>query len=106
MKYTVLQIPFPETDAEEKIFCKYAYKHLDWIDRVHPEYYKKTYEGDIKTSSTDVMDILEELFTELNINHPADYKGHSLSVSDIIVIDEHYYYCDVYGWKEVDFNVL
>ena len=106
MKYTVLQIPFPRTEAEEKIFCKYAYKHLDWIDRVHPEYYEKTYEGNLETSSTDVMDILEELFTELNINHPIDYKGHSLSVSDIVVIDCHYYYCDAYGWKEINFNVL
>jgi len=106
MKYKILQIPFPETDEEEKIFCNYAYKHLDWIDRVHPEYYKKTYEGNIETSSTDVMDILEELFTELNINHPADYKGHSLSVSDIVEIDNHYYYCDAYGWKEIDFTIL
>lgn len=106
MKYKVLQIPFPETEEEKKIFSKYAYKHLDWIDMVHSEYYKETYEGNLKTSSTDVMDILEELFTELNVNHPVDYKGHSLSVSDIIVIDNHYYYCDAYGWKEVDFNIL
>lgn len=106
MKYKVLQIPFPETDEEKRIFCKYAYKHLDLIDKVHLEYYKETYEGNIETPSTDVMDILEELFTELNINHPADYRGHSLSVSDIIVIDDHYYYCDSIGWKEVNFNVL
>lgn len=106
MKYTVLQIPFPETDKEEKIFHEYAYKHLDWIDKVHPEYYKKTYEGNLETSSTDVMDILEEIFTELNINWPADYTGHSLSISDIVKINNRYYYCDAYGWKEVDFNVL
>ena len=106
MKYKVLQIPFPETDAEKQIFFKYAYKHLDWIDRVHPEYYKETYEGNLETSNTDVRDILEELFIELNINHPADYTGHSLSVSDIIVIDGHYYYCDSIGWKEVNFNIL
>ena len=106
MKYKVLQIPFPETDEEEKIFCQYAYKHLDWIDRVHPEYYKVTYEGNLETSSTDVIDILEELFTELNVNHPVDYKGHSLSVSDIVVIDGHYYFCDAMSWEEIDFSIL
>ena len=30
---------------------------------------------------------MEDIFTELNINLPDDYKGRSLSVSDIIVID-------------------
>ena len=105
MKYTVFQIPFPETEVQQKIFCQYAYKHLDWIDKVHPEYYKKTYEGDLETTSTDCIDILEELFELLNINHPVDYKGHSLSVSDIILLNGKYYYCDAYGWKEIEFNL-
>ena len=34
MKYTILQIPFPRTKAEEIIFCKYAYRSLDSIDYV------------------------------------------------------------------------
>ena len=100
MKYTVLQIPFPRTEAEEKIFCKYAYRSLDSIDYVHPEYYEKTYEGDIETDKTDEYEILEEIFTLLNVNHPEDYKGHSLSVSDIVVLNDKKYYCDSYGWVE------
>jgi len=100
MKYTVLQIPFPRTDAEEKIFCKYAYRPLDSIDYVHPEYYEKTYEGEIETDKTDEFEILEEIFTLLNVNHPEDYKGHSLSVSDIVVLNDKKYYCDSYGWVE------
>ena len=105
MKYTVFQIPFPETEVQEKIFRQYAYKHLDWIDKVHSEYYKKTYEGDLETISTNPIDILEELFELLNINHPADYKGHSLSVSDIILLNGKYYYCDAHGWEEIEFNL-
>ena len=104
MKYKVLQIPFPHNDIEEKIFHRYAYAHLDWIDKVHLEYYKETYEGNLETSKTDIIDILEELFCLLNVNHPEDYKGHSLSVSDMILIDDHYYYCDDYGWVEIEFN--
>ncbi len=30
---------------------------------------------------------LDDIFTEFNINHPADFTGHSLSVSDLIVIE-------------------
>ena len=29
---------------------------------------------------------LEELFIQFNVNHPADFKGHSLSVSDVIAL--------------------
>ena len=31
---------------------------------------------------------LEMVFEKFNIDHPADYKGHSLSVSDIVVLHE------------------
>jgi hypothetical protein len=41
-----------------------------------------------------VFGVLESLFAKFNINHPADFKGHSLSVSDIIELNGKYYYCD------------
>ena len=100
MKYKVFQIPFPRTEAEEKIFCKYAYQSLAHIDYVHPEYYENTYEGEIETDKTNNYEILEEIFTLLNVNHPEDYKGHSLSVSDIVELNGKKYYCDSYGWVE------
>ena len=87
-------------DYKAACFVSPGVSHIDYTN------YEKTYEGNLETSNTDVFNILEELFTMLNINHPVDYKGHSLSVSDIIVINGHYYYCDAHGWKEVDFNVL
>lgn len=103
--YTVFQIPFPENEEDEKIYIKYAYKSLDRIDTVHPEYYKKTYKGTIETKNTNPIKVLDEIYTLLNVNHPKDYKGHSLSISDIVLIDGHYYYCADYGWEEVEFNV-
>ena len=58
------------------------------------------YEGNIETDKTDEYEILEEIFTLLNVNHPEDYTGHSLSVSDIVVLNNKKYYCDSYGWVE------
>lgn len=43
----------------------------------------------------------EEIFRVFNIDKPADFKGHSLSVSDIVVLDGAAYYVDVYGFKQV-----
>lgn len=50
-------------------------------------------------------DVLLMLYEKFNINHPKNYKGHSLSVSDIVVlIDEkttYWYYCDSFGWVDI-----
>ena len=50
-------------------------------------------------------DTLESLYAEFNLHHPSDFRGHSLSVSDIVVFrengNEKAYYCDSVGFKEV-----
>jgi hypothetical protein len=47
---------------------------------------------------------LDDIYTRFNINHPSDFTGHSLSVSDIVVLKdtaERYaaYYVDSFGFK-------
>ncbi len=48
---------------------------------------------------------LEGIFTQFNTNQPADFTGHSLSVSDVIVISvddkDTAYYCDSFGFTEM-----
>ena len=48
---------------------------------------------------------LEDIYTRFNIDHPADFKGHSLSVSDIVVLHQNgqdaAHYVDSFGYKEV-----
>ncbi len=31
---------------------------------------------------------LEDIYTRFNIDHPADFKGHSLSTSDVVVLHQ------------------
>ena len=49
--------------------------------------------------------VLENLYEMFNINHPLDFNGHSLSVSDIVVLFDdngcRWYYCDSFGWKDI-----
>jgi hypothetical protein len=35
------------------------------------------------------------------MSHPSDFRGHSLSVSDVVYLDGKYYYCDSFGYKEL-----
>ena len=47
---------------------------------------------------------LNKLYEQFNINHPADFKGHSLSISDIIALKINdrlsFHYVDSFGFKE------
>lgn len=49
----------------------------------------------------DVELILEILFRIFNIEHPVGYKGRSLSVGDIVQVDNLYFICDSFGWKKI-----
>ena len=48
---------------------------------------------------------LETLFETFNMNRPEDFKGHSLSVSDIVALKQagavSFHYCDSVGFSEV-----
>lgn len=45
--------------------------------------------------------ILERLFKRFNYQQPRNYKGRSLSVGDIVQLDNLYYVCCSIGWKEI-----
>ncbi len=85
----------------------YFFTPLDWFEKFNLKLslnrYKVVYIGSIE-SNDNISTILEKLFTKFNINHPEDFKGHSLSVSDVVYINNEYYYCDDFGWKLVNFN--
>ena len=48
---------------------------------------------------------LEDIYTRFNIAHPADFRGHSLSVSDVVVLHQNgeitSHYVDSFGYREV-----
>ena len=48
---------------------------------------------------------LEDIYTKFNIDHPADFTGHSLSVSDVVVLHQDgqntSHYVDAMGYREV-----
>jgi len=61
--------------------------------------YDQVYAG--KSNLTDRFDLLEALFDEFNIDQPEDFKGRCMSVSDIVQLDDRYYFCDSVGWQQV-----
>lgn len=62
--------------------------------------YNKVYVDDLYSSIfSKNIDILEEIYQKFNVGQkPESYKGHSLSVSDIVVLDGFNYYVDSFGF--------
>jgi hypothetical protein len=69
---------------------------------------KLAYEG-LQPSNPDSADsVLESLFYKFNMDHPVDYRAHSLSVGDVVVLFEDdwssrtAYSCMPIGWTKLE----
>lgn len=61
----------------------------DNFDAIIPENYELIYVGELSELQRQTQGAtLEAVYEKFNIDHPADYKGHSLSVSDIVVLHQ------------------
>ena len=82
----------------------YRFEPLDSIHRnglsVNPANYELVYHAPLTPGEG-----LEDIYTRFNIDRPADFTGHSLSVSDIVVLHEDgqdtAHYCDRVGFTQV-----
>jgi antirestriction protein ArdC/predicted nucleotidyltransferase len=78
----------------------------DNFDAVLPKNYKLVYMGELaELQGQTQSETLEAIYTKFNIDHPADYKAHSLSVSDIVVLHEDgensAHFVDSFGFTEL-----
>ena len=64
--------------------------------------YNKVYEGYISSVKGGTAEKLEALYEQFNIQRPEDFKVHSLSVSDVVVLDNKAYYVDTVGFKPLE----
>lgn len=92
MKYTIYQI---KNIGE----CDYAFRSWESAeDKFDFDDYKEVYSGEVN-NSFDHPRLLEGLWVVFNMRRPSDFTGHSISVSDVVLIDGISYYCDDVGWK-------
>ena len=67
---------------------------------VSRENYTLVYTGELREGMS-----LEDIYTRFNIDHPADFTGHSLSVSDVVVLHQDgentSHYVDSVGYREI-----
>ena len=65
---------------------------------IDPSIYDEVFNGEVDS------DNLEEIFRKFNTEGHPLHRGHSLSVSDVVVTKDGAYYCDSIGFQKVDFD--
>ena len=88
-----------DTPGKQHLFMNMAMVKEDGIT-IDAENYKCVYSGRLHENEK-----LDDLYAVFNDNPPADYKAHSMSVSDVIITnrggDMQAYYVDRFGYEEL-----
>ena len=105
-KYTLLQLDIKKMGEEEWMKIAFeSYKRLVKNGKkINLNNYKVVWTDELKAGVT-----FEDLYVKFNINHPEGFRGHSMSVSDIIMVELQdaksaaereplYWYCDDIGF--------
>jgi len=102
-KITIYQLPADNklTFASINVFMK---------NNVKPKanMYNKVYTFEMENKAfkdNGIKKILDYIFQKFNFDHPSDYKGRSLSVSDVIVVEQENFkaahFVDTFGFKTI-----
>lgn len=89
--------------------ARYQYCNLELMHKYgyfpHGDCYNLIYYGTLDKTDRSDAEVLELIYTRFNTELPADYYGHSLSVSDVVIINRgkeaKAYFVDSIGFKEV-----
>jgi len=72
---------------------------------VRPDTYNEVFDGEVDCKN------LESVYQIFNLNHPPDFRGHSMSISDVVEIVDSpdnelrgCFFCDEIGFESIDFD--
>ena len=86
-------------DLRDYLFTSIEQIHADG-NRIQRSQYECVYTGRLPPGAS-----LEDLYVRFNLEHPEDFRGRSMSVSDVVVLrqgrEETAWYCDRIGFTPV-----
>lgn len=86
----------------EIIYMNYEFANRTANLRNYMKYYNKIYEyEEDRYSSTPERIILELISQRFKRNVPADFKGHGITVSDLIMLDDKIFFVDTFGFQPI-----
>ncbi len=98
MRVKIYQIDAERDINHVKFVSHEKMSRFQKTDKVQEGLYDRVFIGEIDVKSP------EEVFVMFNLQGHFLHNGHSLSVSDVVVMDDKAFYCDYVGFKEVQFD--
>ena len=98
-RFSLYQIEWNNPSARHLAYA--SHKELEQQGQpIDSRNYTFVYSGSLSPGDT-----LESIYERFNLQHPADFRGHSLSVSDVIVLHQNgqdqAFYVDSFGFQQV-----
>ena len=103
-EFSIYQINVDRDTANVCFIGMESLEKIKGTKDVNAAAYDRVYDGKVDCIS------LENIYQEFNVDHPADYTGRSLSVSDVVEIRESdtlkpgFYFVDSIGFKKISFD--
>lgn len=103
-EFSIYQINVDRDTANVCFIGMESLEKIKGTKEVNAAAYDRVYDGKMDCIS------LENIYQKFNVDHPADYKGRSLSVSDVVEIRESdtlnpgFYFVDSIGFKAISFD--
>ncbi len=103
-EFSIYQINVDRDTANVCFIGMESLEKIKGTKEVNAAAYDRVYDGKMDCIS------LENIYQKFNVDHPADYKGRSLSVSDVVEIRESdtpnpgFYFVDSIGFKKISFD--
>ena len=105
-EFSIYQINMDRDSANVCFIGMESLEKIKGTKKVNAAAYDRVYDGKMDCIS------LENIYQKFNVDHPADYTGRSLSVSDVVEIRESdtlkpgFYFVDSIGFKTVSYTHL
>ena len=98
MRVKIYQINSERDENKIKFFGLEDVERLQGKAQIDPSIYDEVFNAELDESD------LEGIYTRFNTEGHPLHRGHSLSVSDIVVTDDGAFFCDRIGFESVDFD--
>lgn len=98
MKIKIYQINMDRDKNHVKFTRHDLLEKYQGTSEIDASLYDEVFSGEVECSD------LESVYTAFNTQPQPLHRGHSLSVSDVVVAEDGAYFCDSVGFKQVDFD--
>ena len=100
IKYEIYQL---DTENDDSTIRDFAFRSYQSVVNAGLKITKDRYSKVYTLESCEPIEN-EDFYLIFNEMRPDDFKGHSLSVSDVVKTPNGYWYCDSFGWKKLDWE--